>query len=70
MAPLAGCTPEGLAREILSNTALWRFESKAEALKGRPVLIITSNDGLAPANAAFAEALRNAGNDAKWRLLT
>ena len=63
MAPLAGCTPEGLARETLANAARWSFQTKAEALKSRPVLIVTCNDGLAPANAAFAEALHNAGND-------
>ena len=63
MAPLAGCTPEGLARETLANAAQWRFQSKAESLRSRPVLIVTSDDGLAPANAAFAEALRKAGND-------
>jgi pimeloyl-ACP methyl ester carboxylesterase len=63
MAPLAGCTPEGLAGETLANAAQWSFQSKAEALKSRPVLMVTSNDGLAPANAAFADALRNAGND-------
>jgi hypothetical protein len=63
MAPLAGCTPEGLASEILAHAAQWRFSSKAEALRNRPVLIVTSNDGLAPANATFAEALRKAGDD-------
>jgi uncharacterized protein len=63
MAPLAGCTPDGLARETLANAAQWSFQSKAAALKSRPVLIVTSDDGLAPANAAFAVALRNGGND-------
>jgi pimeloyl-ACP methyl ester carboxylesterase len=48
MAPLAGCTPEGLARETLANAAQWRFLVKVDALKGRPVLIVTSDDGLAP----------------------
>lgn len=62
MAPLAGCTPEGLARETLENAAKWRFLSKVDALKSRPALIVTSDDGLAPANAAFAAALQAAGN--------
>ena len=62
MAPLAGCTPEGLAREILAHAPQWRFPAKVESLKNRPVLIVTSNDGLAPANAAFAEALHKAGD--------
>ena len=33
MAPLAGCTPESLAREMLANAAHWTFLSKAPALK-------------------------------------
>jgi pimeloyl-ACP methyl ester carboxylesterase len=63
MAPLAGCTPEGLARETIANAAQWSFQVKADALKSRPALIVTSDDGLAAANAAFAAALRKAGND-------
>lgn len=63
MAPLAGCTPEGLARETLANAAQWNFLTKVDALKTRPALIISSNDGLAPGNAAFAAALQHAGND-------
>jgi hypothetical protein len=62
MAPLAGCTPEGLARETLENSSRWAFSSKVEALRSRPVLIITSDDGLAPPNDAFAAALKKAGN--------
>jgi pimeloyl-ACP methyl ester carboxylesterase len=63
MAPLAGCTPDGLARETIANAAAWSFPSKANALKARPVLVITSNDGLAPANGTFVGALRKAGNN-------
>jgi pimeloyl-ACP methyl ester carboxylesterase len=63
MAPVAGCTPEGLARETIANAAQWSFQSKAEALKSRPVLIVTSDDGFGPANVAFVEALRKAGDD-------
>src|SRR3984957_7546842 len=63
MAPLAGCTPEGLARETLANRAQWSFLARADPLKSRPVLVVTSDDGLAPGNAAFATALRHAGND-------
>jgi pimeloyl-ACP methyl ester carboxylesterase len=63
MAPLAGCTPEGLARETLSNAAHWSFLIKVDSLKSRPALVITSDDGLAPGNAAFAAALRAAGDN-------
>jgi dienelactone hydrolase len=51
----ASLAREGVAP--LANAAQWRFQSKEEALKSRPVLIVTSNDGLSPANAAFAETL-------------
>jgi pimeloyl-ACP methyl ester carboxylesterase len=62
MAPLSGCTPEGLARETLTNAARWSFPAKVDSLKSRPALIVTSDDGLAPSNTSFAAALRNAGN--------
>jgi uncharacterized protein len=62
MAPLAGCTPESLARETIANAAHFRFLSKVDALKSRPVLIVTSDDGLAPANEALAAALQKAGD--------
>ena len=62
MAPLAGCTPEGLARETLANAAQWSFLAKVDALKSRPALVVTSDDGLAPANDAFAAALRAEGD--------
>ena len=62
MAPLAGCTPEGLARETLANAAQWSFLGKVDALENRPALVVTSDDGLAPGNDAFAAALRAAGD--------
>jgi pimeloyl-ACP methyl ester carboxylesterase len=63
MAPLAGCTPEGLVRELIDNAARWRFLSNIDALKTRPDLVITSDDGLADMDDAFASALTRAGND-------
>jgi len=62
MAPLAGCTPQGLARDLVDHAAQWRFDSKADTLKNRTALIITSDDGLADANMAFAEKLKAAGD--------
>src|ERR1700733_11166631 len=61
MAPLAGCSPESLAREIVTNAATWNTLSLAPQLANRPVLVITSNDGLAPSNDAFVGALHKAG---------
>jgi uncharacterized protein len=62
MAPLSGCTPEGLAKEVWENRAEWDFAAFATGLGARPVLLITSDDGLAPTAQALAEALRQAGN--------
>ena len=62
MAPLRGCTPESLAREVDAHAAAWRFPARVDALKNRNALIITSDDGLAKPNQAFAAALRKAGD--------
>ncbi len=64
MAPLAGCTPEGLARELIDNSDRWRFAYGAPADATRPTLVVTSDDGLAPADNAFADALRAHGDKA------
>lgn len=61
MAPLAGCTPESLASEIVANAAAWNTINLAPKLATRPVLVVTSDDGLAPSNDAFVAALRKAG---------
>jgi pimeloyl-ACP methyl ester carboxylesterase len=61
MAPLAGCTPESLAKEVIANAAAWNIPNLAPKLASRPVLVITSDDGLAPSNAAFVAALHKAG---------
>ena len=62
MAPLAGCTPESLAREILANHAQWDFVNSAPKLATRPILVITSDDGLAQANNAFVAAAKKSGS--------
>jgi hypothetical protein len=61
MAPLAGCTSESLAREVIANAAAWNIPNLAPKLATRPVLVITSDDGLAPSNDAFVAALHKAG---------
>lgn len=68
MAPLAGCTAEGLARETVANAAQWSFLAKADALKTRPALIVSSNDGLTAGTDGLAAALKRAGNDRVTRL--
>ena len=62
MAPLAGTTPEALANEIIVNAAKFNFANLAPKLATRNILVLTSDDGLAPSNDAFVEALRKAGN--------
>ncbi|UPG84188.1 alpha/beta hydrolase [Luteibacter aegosomatis] len=62
MAPLSGCTPDSLATELSDHAADWALVSKAKAIKDRPVLVVTSDDGLASANQAFVNALRQAGD--------
>jgi pimeloyl-ACP methyl ester carboxylesterase len=62
MAPLAGCTPESLAREILENQARWNFVDSASKLATRAVLVVTSDDGNAPPSDALVDALKKAGN--------
>ena len=63
MAPLAGCTPESLAKEVATNTVAWNVVALAPKLASRPMLVITSDDGYAPLNNAFVDALHKAGND-------
>jgi pimeloyl-ACP methyl ester carboxylesterase len=62
IAPLAGCTPESLAKEVIANATAWNPVSVAPKLASRPILVITSDDGLAPINDAFVEALHQAGD--------
>jgi pimeloyl-ACP methyl ester carboxylesterase len=62
MAPLAGTTPALLASEVLNNAARWNFLNLAPKLANRPLLVITSDDGLRPANEAFVEAAKKSGD--------
>ena len=62
MAPLAGCTPDSLANEIIANKAKWDFVGLAPKLSTRRMLVITSDDGLTPSNDALVEALHKAGD--------
>ncbi|RYY26808.1 MAG: alpha/beta fold hydrolase [Sphingomonadales bacterium] len=50
-----------MADEMIANAKAWDWPTRAAAMKGRPVLIIDSNDGLKPANDAAAAALTAAG---------
>ena len=62
LVPLAGTSGVALANEIHEHTAELNYLNLATAMAPRPVLVVTSNDGLAPINRALAEALRKAGD--------
>jgi pimeloyl-ACP methyl ester carboxylesterase len=62
IAPLAGCTPESLARNLIANAVAWSIPAQAAGLGARPVLIVSSDDGLAPSSNALAANLRAAKN--------
>ena len=61
MEALAGVTAEGMAEEIAANHEAFDFMGQAKGLAGKPVLILTSNDGLAPQAEELARAIREAG---------
>jgi len=48
MEALAGVTAESMADEISTNHEAFDFTHQARGLAAKPVLILTSNDGLAP----------------------
>jgi pimeloyl-ACP methyl ester carboxylesterase len=62
LAPLAGCTPDGLAAELMAHTQEWSLAGFAPKLAPRPVLIVNSDDGTAPSGQALAAALEAAGD--------
>lgn len=64
MAPLAGVTPDSLAAEVIAHADAWNIPALAPAFVSRPLLVITSDDGLVASNAAFVAALRKAGGGA------
>src|SRR5271154_1165399 len=62
MAPLSGCTPQSLAGEMLDHRAEWDFDKYSASLAARPLLLITSDDGLADFANSLAAASGRAGN--------
>lgn len=57
IAPLAGCTPQSLAQEVVTNADTWNVPALAPPLASRPLLVVTSDDGLTASNQAFLAAL-------------
>jgi len=62
MAPLAGVSPEMLASEVLANADKWNFVVLAPKFATRPLLVITSDDGLTAPNDGFVDAAKKSGN--------
>jgi uncharacterized protein len=65
MESLAGVTAEQMADEILANAARWRFENATaagSAVARVPLLVVTSDDGLASHGDAFVAGARALGN--------
>jgi uncharacterized protein len=60
--PLSGTSAEALAREIYDHQSAFNMDNLAPAIAPRPVLVITANEGLAPEDQAFGEAVRKAGD--------
>jgi acetyl esterase/lipase len=60
--PLAGTTAAALMDELAAHGTGWDFVQLAPVLKNRPVLVVTSDDGLVPDNARMAAALHKAGS--------
>ena len=60
--PLAGCSVDSLVNEAYEHRATWNFNDFAAALASRPVLVITSDDGLGPQDQTFATALKKGGD--------
>lgn len=62
IAPLAGCTPESLVRDLYAHAAQWNLPDLAPRLATRPVFIVTSDDGLAEPADQLAANLRKIGD--------
>ncbi|HXT86985.1 MAG TPA: alpha/beta fold hydrolase [Verrucomicrobiae bacterium] len=60
--PLSGTSAEKLAHEIYEHQSALNMNNLGQAIARRPVFVITANEGLAPSDHAFAEALRKAGD--------
>jgi uncharacterized protein len=64
LASLAGCTAESLAREMLQhrNEKDWNFVAYASLFGSRPLLVVSSNDGLMPQIERLMDAVKRNPN--------
>jgi pimeloyl-ACP methyl ester carboxylesterase len=61
MESLAGVTPQTMADEITANAKAFSIGNAAPGLAKLPLLVITSDDGLAPVAAAIVKAIESQG---------
>ncbi len=54
-------TPDALSAELAAHAGEWDYVNRAEALKGTPLLVLTSDDGLAEHGNVLVAAVRKAG---------
>ncbi|HEY8309757.1 MAG TPA: alpha/beta hydrolase [Gemmatimonadaceae bacterium] len=62
MESLAGTSPQQMADELLAHGKEWTFPTAYAGLTALPMLVVTSDDGLAPMNAALVSTVRTRGN--------
>ena len=62
MESLAGVTAESMADELLGGAAKWGFADAVPGLAHVPLLVLSSDDGLAPGTDALVQAVRAGGN--------
>jgi pimeloyl-ACP methyl ester carboxylesterase len=62
MESLSGVTAESMADDLLRGAPGWRFESAAAGLARMPLLVLTSDDGLAPYADSLVKHLHALGN--------
>lgn len=54
-------TPQALSAELAAHADAWDYVNRADALKAMPLLVLTSDDGLAEHGNVLVAALRKAG---------
>jgi pimeloyl-ACP methyl ester carboxylesterase len=64
--PLAGTSPAALKQEAKANAAAWAFPALAATIAPRPVLVLSTNDGLRASNETLAAALTHAGSPVSY----
>ncbi|MBW7935150.1 MAG: alpha/beta fold hydrolase [Gemmatimonadaceae bacterium] len=63
MESLSGVTAQSMADELLAGAARWRFETAAPGLARMPMLVLSSDDGLAAHTDPLVQRVRALGND-------